>query len=176
MNRHASHRLRAFYTNLQLICTNFFCLLARLSAIISYNKLTIRHGEKAGEWLMRIHKSAEDYLEAVLMIQEKKRCVRAIDIATLLGVSKPSVSFAVKNLREDGYILVDDNNLLTLSDKGMAIANRIYTRHKILTAFFIRLGVNEEIARADACKVEHDISEETFTAIRKYARSIEQQP
>ena len=114
---------------------------------------------------MNIHKSAEDYLEMILMLREQKGYARSIDIAASLGVTKPSVSFAMKNLRENGYILMDESNYITLTDKGMEIARRIYDRHKALTAFLLKIGVDEEIARDDACKIEHDISDETFHAI-----------
>ena len=116
---------------------------------------------------MNIHKSAEDYLEMILMLREQKGYARSIDIAGALGVTKPSVSFAMKNLRENGYILMDEDNYISLTDQGMEIAQRIYDRHKALTAFLIQIGVDEEIAREDACKIEHDISDETFHAVRR---------
>ena len=114
---------------------------------------------------MNIHKSAEDYLEMILMLREQKGYARSIDIASALGVTKPSVSFAMKNLRENGYILMDEENYLSLTEQGMEIAQRIYDRHKALTTFLIKIGVGEEIAREDACKIEHDISDETFHAV-----------
>lgn len=114
---------------------------------------------------MKIHKSAEDYLEMILMLHEQKGAVRSIDIAMGLSVSKPSVSVAMKRLREDGYILMDQDNLITLTDKGMEVAQRVYHRHKTLTRFLVQLGVDEETAREDACKVEHDLSPVTFEAI-----------
>lgn len=117
---------------------------------------------------MKIHESAEDYLEMILMLYEKKGAVRSIDIATGLSVSKPSVSFAMKHLREDGYIQMDRDNYITLTDKGLAIAQRVYDRHKAVSAFLIKLGVDERIARADACKIEHDISPETYDAIIRF--------
>ena len=115
---------------------------------------------------MRIHKSAEDYLEMILMLREQKGYTRSIDISAALGVTKPSVSFAMKNLRENGYILMDEGNYITLTDRGMEIAQRIYDRHKALTAFLIQIGVEEKTAREDACKIEHDISDATYHAIR----------
>ena len=115
---------------------------------------------------MKIHESAEDYLEMILMLSESKGEVRSVDIAAGLGVTKPSVSFAMKQLRENGYILMDKDSLITLTDAGMEIAQRIYTRHKVLTQYLMQLGVNEQTARQDACKIEHDISPETFEAIR----------
>ena len=119
---------------------------------------------------MEIHQSAEDYLEAILMIKERKGYVRSIDVATQLGVSKPSVSYAIKRLRENGYISFNEDGMISLTDSGMEIANKIYTRHKLLTNIFIKLGVKEEIAAEDACKIEHDLSVETFDALCKYAK------
>ena len=121
---------------------------------------------------MKIMKSAEDYLAAMLMMQEKHGYIRSIDIAAELGVTKPSVSYATKQLRENGYITMDHANFIVLTKSGMEIAERIYTRHKVLTNFFIRLGVNPEQAREDACKVEHDLSEETFSALCRHIESM----
>ena len=117
---------------------------------------------------MRILESSEDYLEAMLMMKEKHGYIRSIDIAMELGVTKPSVSYATKRLRENGYITMDREGLITLTDKGRAIAERIYDRHKRLTEFLIDLGVDEETARADACKIEHDLSEASFEALKKH--------
>ena len=114
---------------------------------------------------MKIQKAAEDYLEAMLMLKEKKGYIRSIDIAQLLGVTKPSVTYSTKRLRENGYITMDRDGMIALTPNGMEIATRIYTRHKVLTDFFIKIGVPEDIAREDACKVEHDLSPETFQAI-----------
>ncbi|MBQ5959480.1 MAG: metal-dependent transcriptional regulator [Firmicutes bacterium] len=118
---------------------------------------------------MILAESGEDYLEAMLMMQEKHGFIRSIDVAEQLHVTKPSVSYATKRLREAGYITMDSDSLITLTDAGMEVANRIYTRHKMLTDFFVRLGVDPQTAREDACKVEHDLSEQTFNAIRKAA-------
>lgn len=115
---------------------------------------------------MTIHESAEDYLESILMLKEAKGFVRAVDIAAKLGVSKPSVSVAMKHLRENGYITVDDDNLISLTEKGDKIASRIYDRHTTLTRYLVMLGVDEETARTDACKMEHDLSEKTFQAMK----------
>lgn len=106
---------------------------------------------------MQIRESAEDYLEAILRLSQKGGGVRSVDIATMLSVSKPSVSHAMKLLREDGYIAMDRYGTVTLLDKGAEIANRIYERHTVLTTMLESLGVPSEIARADACKMEHDI-------------------
>ncbi len=114
---------------------------------------------------MKIQKAAEDYLETMLMLKEEKGYIRSIDIAQHLGVTKPSVTYSTKRLRENGYITMDNDGLITLTDSGMEIATRIYTRHKVLTDLFTKLGVPADIAREDACKVEHDLSPETFEAI-----------
>ena len=112
-----------------------------------------------------IGKSAEDYLESMIILKEKNGFVRSIDIAGFLGVTKPSVSNAMKRLREEGYIEMDRSGHITVTDKGMEIADKIYTRHKILKDFFVSLGVDPDIAEEDACRIEHDISDETFNAI-----------
>ena len=120
--------------------------------------------------IMNIHKSAEDYLEAMLMLKEERGYIRSIDVAEKLGVTKPSVSYATKRLRESGYIGLDPAGMIVLLEPGMEIAERIYERHKLLTELLIRLGVSPETARDDACKIEHDLSVETFDAIRRHAR------
>lgn len=119
---------------------------------------------------MKIHRSSEDYLEAMLMMQEKHGYIRSLDIAEHMGVTKPSVSYATKRLKEGGYIKMDSDSLITLTYSGMEIARRIYSRHKLLTDFFMRIGVDAQTAREDACKIEHDISDETFDAICRHAR------
>lgn len=120
---------------------------------------------------MRIMKSAEDYLETMLVLKEKHGYIRSVDIAAALEVTKPSVSYAVKRLRENGYILMDNNGRITLTETGLPIAERIYERHKLLTRFLTALGVSEETAREDACKIEHDLSDETFNAMKKHAEA-----
>lgn len=120
-----------------------------------------------GGVFMQIRESAEDYLEAILVLSQKGSGVRSVDIASMLSVSKPSVSHAMKLLREDGYIAMDRYGTVTLLDKGAEIANRIYERHTVLTRMLESLGVPSEIARADACKMEHDISEESFERIKE---------
>ena len=117
-------------------------------------------------------KSSEDYLEAMLMLKEERGYVRSVDIAEHLGVSKPSVSIAVKKLKENGYLEMDRSGFITLTESGHEIAERIYTRHKTLTSFFEMLGVDPEIAQEDACLVEHDLREETFSALLKHAAEI----
>ena len=114
---------------------------------------------------MKIQKSAEDYLEAMLILYEEKGYIRSIDIAKHLGVTKPSVSYAVKRLRESGYINMNANGPITLAPAGYKIARRIYERHKALTAFLVKLGVSQKQAEEDACKIEHDISHETYVSI-----------
>lgn len=121
---------------------------------------------------MKILKSSEDYLEAMLMMSEKHGFIRSIDVAEHLGVTKPSVSYATKRLRENGYISMDKEGLISLTEAGMEIAHRIYERHKLLTAFLTALGVDAETAREDACKIEHDMSKETFDAICRHARKM----
>lgn len=118
---------------------------------------------------MTIHKSAEDYLEAMLMLKEERGYIRSIDVAEKLGVTKPSVSYATKRLRESGYIAFDSAGMIMLLPSGLEIAERIYERHKLLTELLTGLGVSPETARADACKIEHDLSVETFDAIRRHA-------
>ncbi len=114
---------------------------------------------------MNIHESAEDYLERILMLQRKNGMVRSIDIVRDLEYSKPSVSVAMKRLRQSGYIEMDADGYITLLPPGAEIANRIYARHQTLTQFLVQLGVSPEVAAADACKVEHDLSEESYQRI-----------
>ena len=114
---------------------------------------------------MEIHESAEDYLEQILMLLEQKGYARSTDIAVGLNVTKPSVSVAMKKLRENGYITMAADGLICLTDKGYAIARRIYDRHKTLTKYLVQLGVPEKTAREDACKIEHDLSEASYAAI-----------
>ena len=117
---------------------------------------------------MKTQKALEDYLESMLIVKEKHGFIRSIDIAAELGVTKPSVSYATKKLRESGFITMERDGLITLTDAGMKIAECTYDRHKRLMEFFMRLGVEESTARADACKIEHDISAETFKALCEY--------
>ncbi len=119
---------------------------------------------------MQIRESAEDYLESILVLSQKGGGVRSVDIAARLGVSKPSVSHAMKLLREDGYIAMDRYGTVTLLEKGAEIANRIYERHTVLTKMLEGLGVPSNIARADACKMEHDISPESFERIKQHLK------
>lgn len=117
---------------------------------------------------MVIHESAEDYLESILIVRGRLGSVRSIDIVNELGYSKPSVSIAMKKLRENGYISMAADGTITLNDSGMEIASRIYGRHKTLTELFTILGVSPKIAAEDACKVEHDLNDETFARITEF--------
>lgn len=119
---------------------------------------------------MKIQKSAEDYLETILVIRQRKGQVRSIDIANELSFSKPSVSIAMKNLRENGYIEVDGAGLITLLPAGQEIAERIFERHTILTQVLVNLGVDPVVASEDACRIEHVISAESFAALKAHAR------
>lgn len=119
---------------------------------------------------MTIHKSAEDYLEAMLMLKQERGYIRSVDVAERLGVTKPSVSYATKRLRESGYIALDSAGMIVLLPSGLEIARRMYERHTLLTELLIGLGVSPETARKDACEIEHDLSDESFNAIRKHAQ------
>lgn len=119
---------------------------------------------------MNILESREDYLERILMIQKNGNRVRSIDIARSMGYSKPSVSIAVKKLKESNLIVVDDEGYITLTEQGKDIATRVYERHEVITSLLIKLGVSEETAEEDACKIEHELSEETFNALKKYIK------
>ncbi len=118
-------------------------------------------------------KTAEDYLEAMLIIKKKNGEVRSIDVARYLGITKPSVTYTTKRLKEKGYITMDKDNYITITDKGLEIAEKIYARHNTLTRLFIRLGVPDDIAEEDACKIEHDISPETFDALCRHLETYE---
>ena len=125
----------------------------------------VNHGGMRMKNTTDVGKSAEDYLESMLVLKEKNGYIRSVDIATHLGVTKPSVSNAMKRLREEGYIEMNRSGFITVTEKGMEIADKIYTRHKKLTSYFIAIGVDPEIAEEDACKIEHDISDQTFEAL-----------
>lgn len=118
---------------------------------------------------MKIQESAENYLETILILQHEKGAVRSIDIANALSFSKPSISVAMKNLKQEGYVNVDEDGFITLCPKGLEIAERIYERHQLLTGWFISLGVDPETAAEDACRIEHVISAKTFDALKKHA-------
>ncbi len=117
---------------------------------------------------MKIYESAEDYLESILLLKKRIGIVRSIDIVNELGYSKPSVSVAMKKLRENALITVDHNGHIELTDEGLTIATRIYDRHQFLTNILVHMGVDKEVAKEDACKMEHHISDESFEKMRTY--------
>ena len=116
---------------------------------------------------MRLQESGEMYLETLLILLNKGPFVRAIDVGEYMGYKKPSVSRAIGLLKDGGYVVADNNGFLNLTDAGREVAEKTYERHTILTEYFIKLGVNKDTAAEDACKIEHDISDETFEAIKK---------
>lgn len=122
---------------------------------------------------MNLLESGEMYLETILILSKQKASVRSIDVVEYMNFSKPSVSRAVSHLKADGYLTVDDGGFLTLTDAGREVAEKIYERHRMLTGFLMKLGVSESAASADACKIEHDISDETFEAIKTFAAGLE---
>ena len=117
---------------------------------------------------MNLQESGEMYLESILVLSKKKERVRSIDVVEYMGFSKPSVSRAIGLLRGGGYVNMDADGYLTLTDAGLEVASKIYERHSLLSSFLISLGVSEETADADACKIEHHISDESFAAIKQY--------
>lgn len=121
---------------------------------------------------MHIYESGENYLETILMLSKKNGSVRSIDIVNELNVTKPSVSVAMKQFRENGYIVMDESGHIALTEKGRVIAANVYERHLLLEHMLIDLGVSEKIAKNDACKIEHDLSEETFSALKKFYMKI----
>lgn len=118
--------------------------------------------------MAKIQESAENYLETILILSQRKGFVRSIDVAAELGFSKPSVSIAMKNLREKGCVTVDGDGLLSLTEQGKRIAERVYERHTLFTEWLISLGVDEKTAAEDACRIEHVISAESFQAIKRH--------
>ena len=121
---------------------------------------------------MKIQESAENYLETILVLHKRKGIVRSIDIANEMGISKPSVSVAMKNLRLGGYIRVDDDGNITLLDKGREIAEKIYERHTLVSSWLTAMGVDPDIAAEDACRIEHVISNETFDALKRHVSTM----
>ena len=117
--------------------------------------------------------SVEDYLETILILSKQKAQVRSIDVANELGYSKPSVSVAMKNLRQKNYVLVSDEGYLSLTEEGLKLASTVYERHSVISNWLISLGVSRDVAVEDACRMEHDISEESFAAIKKYLQDAE---
>ena len=120
---------------------------------------------------MSMHESAEMYLETIYTLSLNSTCVRSIDVAEALNYSRPSVSRAVGLLKKDGYLLMDEEGFLTLTEEGRALAERIYERHTVLSAALEALGVDRETAAEDACKIEHDISDRTFEAIKAHMKT-----
>ena len=117
---------------------------------------------------MKIQESAENYLETIYILHKKTGSVRSIDVVNHLGFSKPSVSNAMKQFRENGYVTVDDGGFITLTELGLEVAEKMYKRHELLTKVLISLGVSEDTAKEDACRVEHYLSDESFEAIEKH--------
>lgn len=122
---------------------------------------------------MKLYESAEDYLETILILSEDSSHVRSIDIVNKLGYSKPSVSVAMKKLRENHLIEIDASGAIHLLPEGRAIAERIYERHRLIAKFLIQLGVDPKVATQEACKIEHDISQDTFLKIIEHSESLE---
>ena len=120
---------------------------------------------------MSLHESAEMYLETIYSLSKVNSTVRSIDVAEALGYSRPSVSRAVGLLKNDGYLTMDKDGFLSLTEKGTETADKIYERHTILTAALMALGVDKETAAEDACKIEHDISDRSFEAIKKHMKT-----
>ena len=119
---------------------------------------------------MKILRASEDYLEAMLMMQEKHGYIRSIDVAEHLGVTKPSVTYTTKRLRESGHITMDRDGLITLTPSGMEIATKMLDRHHTLTKFLVAIGVDQKTAEQDACKIEHDIIQQTYDAMCAHAQ------
>jgi len=119
---------------------------------------------------LQIHESAENYLETILVLSKKQSEVRSIDIVNELAFSKPSVSVAMKNLRQQEYITMDENGHIHLTSKGKKLAESVYERHTLITDFLIKIGVSNDIAAEDACRIEHVLSPETFEALKKYTQ------
>lgn len=121
---------------------------------------------------MHLQESGEMYLETIYTLTQTKAAVRSIDVCEHMGFSKPSVSRAIGLLKSGGFVVVDEGGYLSLTEQGRAVAERTYERHTLLKSLFIRLGVDEAIADADACKIEHHISDETMTALKKYLETL----
>ena len=118
-----------------------------------------------------MHESGEMYLETIYVLSQKQQNVRSIDVAEEMGFSKPSVSRAVGLLKQGGYLIMDRDGSLTLTEDGLDVAKKIYERHTLLSDFLVRLGVDENTAAEDACKIEHDISDESFAAIKRHVKT-----
>lgn len=121
---------------------------------------------------MEISEATENYLETILILSKKKPELHAIDICDELGYSRPTLSVVLKKMKKEGLIAVDENNHITLTDEGRKIAEKIYERHTVISKFFMDIGVEESVALHDACKIEHDLSDETFRCIKKYIKKM----
>ena len=122
---------------------------------------------------MKIQESGEMYLEPILILSQKSPYVRSIDVGEYMGFSKPSVSHAMGLLRSGGYVNMDENGYLTLTEAGAELAGKIYERHRVLTRILTLLGVDEKVAAEDACKMEHDISDVSFAALKRHVEEME---
>ena len=125
-----------------------------------------------GGFILKIQESAENYLETILILKKRNGYVRSIDIANELSFSKPSVSTAMKNFREQGYISVESNGSIVLTESGLAIAERVYERHLLLAKYLMALGVDEATAKEDACRIEHVISQQSFDKIKEHCQKV----
>ena len=123
-----------------------------------------------GDNAMHLHESGEMYIESIYVLSKKSQTVRSIDVCEYMGFSKPSVSRAIGLLKSGGYVTVDKDGYLSLTEKGEEVAHKIYDRHNILTDFLVSLGVDRETASSDACKIEHHISDESFAAIKAHLK------
>ena len=121
---------------------------------------------------MQLQESGEMYLESILVLSEKQPIVRSIDVCEYMGFSKPSVSRAIGILKKGGYVEVDSRGYLTLTEVGKTVATKIYERHKLLTTFLVAIGVDEETASEDACRMEHCISDASFAAMKRHVDSV----
>lgn len=124
--------------------------------------------KRKGEHIMAITEAVENYLETILILSHKQPDVHAIDICSYLGYSRPTVSIVLKKMKDDDLVKVDSDNHITLTEKGREVAEHIYDRHKVLSSFFELLGVDKDTAAEDACKIEHDISDQTFELLRAH--------
>ncbi len=128
-----------------------------------------------GDTVVHLQESGEMYLETIYILSKRSGTVRSLDVAEYMNFSKPSVSRAVGLLKSGGYVLMDKDGFLTLTDAGQEVAEKIYERHTLLTSFLVRLGVDETVAAEDACKMEHVISDESFAAIKNHVHSVTQE-
>ena len=140
--------------------------IIRLKKPRIYGNMVIQCMKRSG--FMRLQESGEMYLETILVLSKKSSAVRSVDVCEHMGFSKPSVSRAIGLLKNGGYVLMDKNGYLTLTDLGLEVANKIYERHTLLTEFLVKIGVDKQTAANDACKMEHVISDETFDAIKRH--------